>query len=78
MEKGGTRKESLKAFLITTPHVALQQCCLILYLAKKIWATQFQATDPRGLCCLSPESSAQCEHILPSKITDLLLLAEIA
>lgn len=79
LEKGGRRKQSLKAALTRALHVALAQHCLLFCLDKKIWdISSLKPADPRVPCCVSSQSSAQCEHFLPSNITVLLLLVRIA
>lgn len=79
LEKGGRRKQSLRAALTRALHMALPQPCLLFCLDKKIWdICSLKPADPRVLCCISSESSAQCKHILPSKGTVLLLLVKIA
>lgn len=75
----GWRKQSLRAALTRALHMALPQHCLLFCLGKKIWdISSLKPADPRVLCCISSESSAQCEHFLPSEITVLLLLVKIA
>lgn len=79
LEKGGRRKQSLRAALTRALHVALPQHWLLFCLDKKIWDIfSLKPPDPRVPCCISSDSSSQCEHFLPSKITVLLLLVKIA
>lgn len=79
LEKGGGRKQSLRAAPPRALHMALPQHCLLFGLDKKIWdKSSLKLADPRAPCCISSESSAQCEHFLPSKIIVLLLLVKIA
>lgn len=78
LEKGGRRKGSLRVSLTTALHVALPVLPTLVSGQEDLGHGLSKPADQRSLRCLSSESSAQCEHILLSKITVLLLQVKIA
>lgn len=66
LEKGGRRKESLRASLTTALHVALHQCCLLLCLAKKIWAIPSLSLQTQEACAAFPLNPVHSVNIFSS------------
>lgn len=73
----GWRKESPRVSLAAALHVALHRHCLLLCLAKKIWAIPSLSLRIQGAHAAFPLNPAHRVHILPSP-TLLLLLVKIA
>ena len=66
LEKGGRRKESLRAFLTTALHVTLHQCGLRLCLAKKIWAVPSLSLQTQEACAAFPLNPVHTVNIFSS------------
>lgn len=73
----GWRKESPRVSLATALHVALHRHCLLLCLAKKIWAIPSLSLQIQGARAAFPPNPAHRVYLLPSP-TLLLLLVKIA